>query len=200
MGRHIRRSGRSRLMGALVTAAGVLSVIAVVTLGMRADPAPFVSGPTATDGPPASEVAALGPQPVGALSPRPSASASPTRSPSAAPTSAKPSPTPESVSVLVAGFREETRWSGGYSGTVTITNRSTATVTGWRLVLTLPAGHELRDVSGAEEDTRGRTVTLTPESWTERIAAGKSVSLRLTLRGGSGVPSVTEVTVGSGSR
>ncbi|WP_412541767.1 cellulose binding domain-containing protein [Longispora sp. K20-0274] len=195
MGRHIRRSGRSRLLGALVTATGVLSVIALVFLGVRADPAPATATPTASAGPAASDVAALGSEPIGALSARPKATPTPT--PPAAPTpSASPSRSPEGASALVAVYKEETRWSGGYSGTVTITNRGSATVTGWRLVLTVPAGHDVWDVSGAEADTRGRTVTLTPESWTAKINTGRSVSVRLTVRGGAGAPSVTEVTAG----
>ncbi|GIG57191.1 hypothetical protein Lfu02_15630 [Longispora fulva] len=183
-------------MGALVTATGVLSVIALVFLGVRADPAPGGLAPTATASaaPEASDVAELGTQPVGVLSAKPKASPTPT-SP-VAPPSASPSRTPERVTVLVAVYREETRWTGGYSGTVTITNRGTATIAGWRLVLTVPAGHDVWDVSGAVADTRGRTVTLTPESWTSKINAGKSVSVRLTVRGGSGAPSVTEVTAG----
>lgn len=83
-------------------------------------------------------------------------------------------------------------WTGGLVANLTISNTGTATVNGWTLIFTLPAGQTITGggwgVSGIRQD--GQVVTMTSASWDAVINPGASVSagFQATWTTNSGVP------------
>ncbi|WFE25300.1 cellulose binding domain-containing protein [Solwaraspora sp. WMMD791] len=67
--------------------------------------------------------------------------------------------------------------SGGVFRDITITNNCATAVTGWKLVLTLPAGETVQQGWNANWTLEGKTLTATPTTWNNVIAAGRSVEI-----------------------
>jgi hypothetical protein len=63
-------------------------------------------------------------------------------------------------------------WSGGFQGSVTITNNSTSAVSGWTLTWTWPnSGEAITDIWGASDTQSGTSVTATNASYDSSITA-----------------------------
>ncbi|MFV2083552.1 cellulose binding domain-containing protein [Micromonospora sp. LOL_021] len=67
--------------------------------------------------------------------------------------------------------------SGGVFRDITITNACATAVTGWKLVLTLPAGETVQQGWNANWTLDGTTLTAAPTTWNNIIAAGRSVEI-----------------------
>ncbi|MFY1653845.1 cellulose binding domain-containing protein [Solwaraspora sp. WMMB762] len=67
--------------------------------------------------------------------------------------------------------------SGGVFRDITITNNCATAVNGWKLVLTLPAGETVQQGWNANWTLDGKTLTATPTTWNNVIAAGGSVEI-----------------------
>ncbi|ROO52130.1 cellulose binding domain-containing protein [Micromonospora sp. Llam0] len=67
--------------------------------------------------------------------------------------------------------------SGGVFRDITITNNCATAVNGWKLVLTLPAGETVQQGWNANWTLGGGTLTATPTTWNNVIAAGGSVEI-----------------------
>ncbi|MFJ6794906.1 cellulase family glycosylhydrolase [Streptomyces sp. NPDC091268] len=81
-------------------------------------------------------------------------------------------------------------WGSGFNADVTIRNTGTRPLTGWRLDFAFPGGQTLTSAWNAKVVQNGDQVRATPESWTETIPAGGTVSFGLSASstGGNGVP------------
>ncbi|WP_204046486.1 fibronectin type III domain-containing protein, partial [Acrocarpospora phusangensis] len=71
----------------------------------------------------------------------------------------------------------QSQWGNGYViQPLTITNTSTATITGWTVTFTLPAGHTLTGSWNGTFTTSGQTVTIRNVSHNGTLAAGASTT------------------------
>lgn len=110
----------------------------------------------------------------------PSATPSP-HSPSGSPSvSAVPAPAPAG---LTAAFTQKQFWDGGYEAQYTVTNRGTAAVTGWTVVVTFSG-----TVTFTYWDTDAVTgtnnrISFTAKSYNATVPAGGSASFGLVVRG-----------------
>lgn len=111
-------------------------------------------------------------------SPGPASGGEPT--PGQGPTA--PVPAPASATVAVA-YSTPQVWETGFQGEFTITNHGSATLTSWRLVITLP-GDKIDAVWNADGQTGGAgTVVLTPASYDSPIKPGGSQPVDFTATG-----------------
>lgn len=108
-------------------------------------------------------------------SPSPSSSASPSPSPS--PT-ASPSPS-ASPTVPVAGctaaYKAVGSWPGGGQGEVTVRNNGSASISGWTVGLTLPAGEKITQLWGGTLAADG--VTVRNAAWNGALAPGATATV-----------------------
>jgi Cellulose binding domain/Glycosyl hydrolases family 18 len=100
-------------------------------------------------------------------------------------------------------FAETSSWSGGYVGQYTITNTSSAALSTWTLVFSLPSGESVTSLWNGTEAVSGQTYTVTPVSWNASVAVGASIDIGFQVSG-SGQPSTcsfdnVSCTVGGGS-
>ncbi len=131
-------------------------------------PSPAVAGSASPAG-----VASATPSPR-----RPSTSPSPARSASAAPAG------------LTAAFRQTQSWTGGYQAQYTITNKGTAAVTGWTLVVTFSGAADPNYWDADAVTGTGNRITFTAKSYNATVPAGGSVTFGMVV---SGSPPATPV-------
>lgn len=75
------------------------------------------------------------------------------------------------------GYRVVGEWQGGFQGEIVIRNTGTAAVTGWKLGFAFANGQTVSNMWGGTAAQSGGSVTVTPASYTDTIAAGGSVTL-----------------------
>jgi mannan endo-1,4-beta-mannosidase len=75
------------------------------------------------------------------------------------------------------GYRVVGDWPGGFQGEIVIRNTGTAAVTGWKLAFAFANGQNVSNMWGGTAAQSGGSVTVTPASYTNTIAAGGSVTL-----------------------
>jgi len=102
-------------------------------------------------------------------------------------------PLPPSVrptASMTVRFRPSTRWDGGMVGYFAITNTTTAPVTGWRLVVTVPADLVVTATWEAKMRRVGNTITFTSTRTSARVDVGETVrfGLQATARRGYNLP------------
>ncbi len=110
----------------------------------------------------------------------------PTPVPAPAPTPA-PSPAPGSPTLAVTVARDST-WETGFCRSFTVRNTGPAQATSWTLSFRMPAGSRLRDTWNGTAVQSGDRVTVTPATWSQRIAPGASVSAFGFCADGAGEP------------
>jgi hypothetical protein len=113
-----------------------------------------------------------------------SATASPSRA-SASP--ARPAPSPAG---LTAAFRQTQSWNGGYQAEYTISNRGTAAVTGWTVVVTFSGAADPNYWDADAVTGTGNRITFTAKSYNATVPAGGSVTFGMVV---SGSPPATPV-------
>ena len=86
-----------------------------------------------------------------------------------------------------ATFVKTADWGTGWEGRYTVTNGGPATITGWQVAFTLPAGTTLGSYWDATVSSVGQRHTFTNRSWNGTVAPGASVSFGF-LATGSGSP------------
>jgi len=74
-------------------------------------------------------------------------------------------------------------WSGGYTGTYTVTNDTGSAVSGWKVVFTLPSGTSISSLWSGTETASGQTYTVANASWNGTLAAGASTTFGFTAAG-----------------
>ncbi|PSL53803.1 cellulose binding domain-containing protein [Saccharothrix carnea] len=72
-------------------------------------------------------------------------------------------------------YQVTSQWGGGFTGSVKITNRANAPVTGWRLGWSFPNGQKITNSWNGKASQVGAAVTVTNEGWNGTIAAGSTV-------------------------
>ena len=74
-------------------------------------------------------------------------------------------------------------WDGGYTGTYTITNTTSSTISGWKVVFSLPSGTSVTSLWNGTETAAGQTYTVTNADWNGSLAAGASTTFGFTANG-----------------
>jgi hypothetical protein len=147
--------------------------------GSRANP----PGPLRPAGGPAGGVGGAAPVYNAAPTPRPADPPGAAPPPAAPPPAAPPPAAPQPVPLTARYAAAKAEGLLGYHATVTITNPGGASVSGWLLVVKLPAtALTMSDVSGATASRSGSTWTFTPTSDTRTVPAGESVRVRYLVR------------------
>ncbi len=83
---------------------------------------------------------------------------------------------------LVPEMHVTDRWTGGYRGAVTVTNRGGRAADGWSLRLFLPEGWAVAESAGVRVIETGDGFRAEPdEPWARRIESGGSVTFGLTM-------------------
>jgi endoglucanase len=137
-----------------------------------------LAGQPDSEAPPGSAVHADDGPPVADEQP-PGATVEPPLPPSAPPTAS-----------MTVRFRPSTRWDGGMVGYFAITNTTGTPVTGWRLVITVPADLVVTATWEAKMRRVGNTITFTPTRTSARVDVGTTVrfGLQATAKRGYNLP------------
>lgn len=151
--------------------------------------------------------AAATPSPTATASPSPTVTASPTPTVSASPTvTASPSPTvsasptgstsPSPGSGMALSYVTSS-WSGGATVTVTVTNRTNAAISSWKV--DVPWNVTVSSVwSGVSTSAAGHVVVAN-ETWNGKLAAGASTTFGMSITGTVPAPTSCSATVNTGS-
>jgi Cellulose binding domain len=91
---------------------------------------------------------------------------------------------------LTAAFRQIQSWNGGYQAEYTITNRGTAAVTGWTVVVTFSGGVNPNYWDADAVTGTDNRITFTAKSYNATVPAGGSVTFGMVV---SGSPPATPV-------
>ena len=118
-----------------------------------------------------------------------SATGSPRR-PSASPSPARSATHPPAPAGLTAAFRQTLSWNGGYQAKYTITNRGTAGVTGWTVVVTFSGAVDPNYWDADAVTGTDNRITFTAKSYSATVPAGGSVTFGMVV---SGSPPATPV-------
>jgi endoglucanase len=102
--------------------------------------------------------------------------------------STDPDPDPGETTACRVAWRLDSSWSGGFQGTLTITNTGTAAANPWRATFGLPSGATLGSGWNGTFSQSGSTVTVTAPSHAPSLAAGASVALGMTVNGTAATP------------
>ena len=92
-----------------------------------------------------------------------------------------------SAATPAVAFAVTSSWDGGYVGQYTISNHTSAPMSGWTVVFTLPAGSSVSSLWNGTETAGGQTYTVKADDWDATIAVGGSVSFGFQVNG-SGRP------------
>ncbi|WP_390619810.1 cellulose binding domain-containing protein [Cellulomonas timonensis] len=68
-------------------------------------------------------------------------------------------------------------WSTGLTGSIRVTNTSTAPLSSWKLVFAFPSGQQLSQGWSATWAQTGSTVTAQNAAWNGALAAGASTDI-----------------------
>ncbi|XVV06988.1 cellulase family glycosylhydrolase [Actinosynnema sp. CA-248983] len=110
----------------------------------------------------------------------------PTGGPTTTTTTSSDSPPPGACK---AAWKLDNSWQGGFQGSLTVTNTSTAAVNPWKVVFTLPPGATIASGWNGTFSQTGQTVTVMAPSYHPSLPAGGSVAIGFTANGPSGAPS-----------
>jgi hypothetical protein len=101
-----------------------------------------------------------------------------------------PLPPVQPTASMTVRFRPSTRWDGGMVGYFAITNTTSALVTGWRLVITVPADLVVTATWEARMRRVGNTITFTSTRTSARVDVGETVrfGLQATAKRGYNLP------------
>lgn len=86
-------------------------------------------------------------------------------------------PSTAQAASLGAAYTKTSDWTGGYTAQYLVTNDTDQTLSGWKLEFDLPEGARLDSLWNGQHTASGQHVSVTPEEWTTKILAGKSVSI-----------------------
>ena len=95
--------------------------------------------------------------------------------------------TPSPAHAATAVFVQESKWSSGYVGRMTVTNDGAAAMPNWRVEFDLPAGTTIAHHWNATVTRTGSRYVVTGASWNANLAPGASTSFGW-VAAGSGVP------------
>jgi cellulase/cellobiase CelA1 len=85
---------------------------------------------------------------------------------------------PPANSSCAVHYEVTSSWNGGFGASITITNRATTAVTGWKLTFAWPdAGEAVQSGWNGTWSQTGQQVTVANADWNRTIAAGGSVQL-----------------------
>jgi mannan endo-1,4-beta-mannosidase len=100
-----------------------------------------------------------------------------------------PDPDPE-PGTCTAGYRVTGQWGGGFQAELTVTNRATTAVDGWRVAWAFPSGQRVTSMWHAVPTQTGANVVAANASYNARIPAGGSVTIGFTgsWSGGNAAP------------
>src|SRR5689334_14507722 len=84
---------------------------------------------------------------------------------------------------LTATFTKDSDWGSGYQARYTIKNTGGATVSGWQLSFTLPAGAKLGSAWDAAVSTSGATSTARDRGYNAAIPAGATTEFGFIVAG-----------------
>jgi endoglucanase len=87
------------------------------------------------------------------------------------------------ASAETAAFTVTNSWNSGYQANVVVKNDTSATISTWRVELSLPAGTTVVNSWNATQASSGGTYTFTPAGWNATLAAGASTEFGLVLNG-----------------
>ncbi len=161
---------------------------ATVTFGLRylgsSDPANDIAiscaGAICGDaGPTAAAMPDFAPPSPSATASRSRATPTPARTRRAARATSAPVSAATGVSVR---FTVDKSWDGGFQGQVTITNRTSAGISGWEIAITLPGDH-VSSVWAADGRVKGDVLVLQPTSSDAPIPPGGALSAFFVARG-----------------
>jgi len=121
--------------------------------------------------------------------PTPSASPTPTASPSTSPSAS----TPPSNSGCTAAYQITSQWSGGFQGSVTVTNSSTAASSAWTVTLTFADGQQVTQSWNTTLTQSGAVVTAHNAAYNGSLAPGANTSFGFlaSWNGTNAVPSIS---------
>ncbi len=94
---------------------------------------------------------------------------------------------------VTAAFKASSDWGTGHEVKVTITNGTDSSVSGWRLVFTLPAGTAMGTFWDADVVKTGETYVATKKSWAGPLAAGATQSWGYIGTGAFGQPATCTI-------
>ncbi|WJK42813.1 family 43 glycosylhydrolase [Solwaraspora sp. WMMA2056] len=121
----------------------------------------------------------------------PPTTAPPTTAP---PTTAPPTPGDPGTS-CTAAVTVPAIWQGGYEGRLTVTNGTAATIDGWRVTFSLPAGQTVTQGWSGTFSQQGTQVTVANASYNGQLAPGSSTTAGfIASTGGSSGPPPGNVT------
>ncbi|MEU8614062.1 cellulase family glycosylhydrolase [Actinoplanes sp. NPDC048791] len=87
------------------------------------------------------------------------------------------------ASAETAAFTVTNSWNAGYQANVVVKNDTSATISTWRVELSLPAGTTVVNSWNATQASSGGAYTFTPAGWNAALAAGASTEFGLVLNG-----------------
>ncbi|MEJ3743495.1 cellulase family glycosylhydrolase [Actinomycetes bacterium KLBMP 9797] len=86
-----------------------------------------------------------------------------------------------------ATYQQSNAWSGGFQGSLTVTNTGGA-VNPWSVAWTWPSGVTLNNGWNATVTQSGTTVTAAAPTWSSSLAGGASVTIGFTANGAASAP------------
>jgi beta-mannanase len=116
---------------------------------------------------------------LGGSSPTPTPGITPTATPRVTPTATpKPTvtPTPVSGASCKVSYTITSQWTGGFGGSIVITNTGTATLTSWTLKFSFANGQTITQLWNGTDTQSGSAVTVTNLSYNGTLAPGANVS------------------------
>jgi hypothetical protein len=185
------RFTRGRVLAVVVLLAIAVAAIAVLSATRPTGPVtlPLPSGMTppgepgdatlGSSGGPTPGDPDGGPNPPGSAA----ATADPSTGPSASPPPTTAAPEPGPLSARYATIRQNVLGLSGYTGQVRIANPGSDLVSGWQVIITLPDGATVADISGARAQQRRGTVTFTPTDATRDVDGGATVEFTFDVTG-----------------
>ena len=90
---------------------------------------------------------------------------------------------PTSPPVQCRVVYSESRWSGGFQGTIALTNTGSTTLSGWKLTFTLSNGQLQSAWPVGGFGQAGTLVTISAPAWTPDLAPGQTVQLGFVASG-----------------
>jgi xyloglucan-specific exo-beta-1,4-glucanase len=108
--------------------------------------------------------------------------------------SVDPDPDPDPVGTCAVTY-DVNQWPGGFTGSVTVANTSTAPLSSWRLAFTFPAGQRVTSGWGATWTQDGANVTAANLEYNTSIAPGGSVRIGFNASWSGSNPSPSGFTV-----
>ncbi|QFZ18055.1 cellulose-binding domain-containing protein [Saccharothrix syringae] len=90
-------------------------------------------------------------------------------------TTATTTTTTPSQETCAVRYQVVSQWSGGFTGSVRITNRGTGALTGWTLGWSFPTGQRVTNSWNGRASQSGAAVSVSNEGWNGTVAAGGTV-------------------------